>query len=177
MTLPGSEGSSLPITEARIVVGVDGSPAAETALRWAADETSLRHAELEVVSCWSAPPAVTPAAVMMSEEVSELLETSARRAADHGARIARLRGHQITVHPVLKSGSPGPCLVECSERAELLVVGRRGRSMAAEVLLGSTSAFCLHHAHCPVVVVSAPPRQEQPPASEPASQLAEASRA
>jgi nucleotide-binding universal stress UspA family protein len=156
------------------VVGVDGSPGAEKALRWAADEAALRHAELDVVSCWSAPPAITPAAVVMSGEVSELLEKSARLAADHGARIARLRGHQITVHPVLMPGSPGAGLVECSEGADLLVVGRRGRSIAAEVILGSTSAFCLHHAHCPVVVISEPGRQEQRRASERESQLAEA---
>jgi nucleotide-binding universal stress UspA family protein len=173
MTSPRSGGSVSTSTQARIVVGVDGSPAAEEALRWAADEASLRHAELQVVSCWSAPPAVTPAAVLMSGEVSELLETSAGRAADQGARIARLRGHQITVHPVLMPGSPGACLVECSEGADLLVVGRRGRSVAAEVLLGSTSAHCVHHAHCPVVVVSTSARQEHRSASD----LAAANRA
>jgi nucleotide-binding universal stress UspA family protein len=166
MTWPGSGGSSLPSTQVRVVVGVDGSPGAEKALRWAADEASLRHAELEVVSCWSAPPAVTPAAVMMSSEVSELLETSARRAADHGARIARLRGHQITAHPVVMRGSPGASLVESSKGAELLVVGRRGRSVVTEVLLGSTSAYCLHHAHCPVVVVSTSGGQDQGRASD-----------
>ncbi len=176
MTAPGGGGSSLPSAHARLVVGVDGSPGAEKALRWAADEAALRHAELDVVSCWSAPPAVTPAAVVMSGEVSELLEKSAHLAANHGARIARLRGHQITVHPVLMQGSPGAGLVECSEGADLLVVGRRGRSIAAEVILGSTSAYCLHHAHCPVVVVSAPGHQEQPPAPELASELAEANR-
>jgi nucleotide-binding universal stress UspA family protein len=155
------------------VVGVDGSPGAEKAVRWAADEASLRHAQLDVVSCWSAPPAVTPAAVMMSGEVSELLETSARRAADRCARIARLRGHRIPVHPLPMRGSPGACLVECSEGADLLVVGRRGRSMAAELILGSTSAYCLHHAHCPVVVVSVAGQLEQRQASE----LAKANRA
>ena len=166
MTAPGPGGSSLPGARARIVVGDDGSAGAERALRWAADEASLRHAVLDVVSCWSAPPAVTPAAVVMSGEVCELLEKSARLAADHGARIARLRGHQVTVHPVLMRGSAGAGLVECSEGADLLVVGRRGRSMAAEVILGSTSAYCLHHAPCPVVVVSTPARQGQRPASE-----------
>ena len=176
MTTPGTAGSSLLRAQARIVVGVDGSPGAEKALRWAADEASLRHTELDVVSCWSAPPAITPAAVVMSGEVSELLEKSARLAAEQAARIARLRGHQITVHPILMRGSPGVGLVECSEGADLLVVGRRGRSIAAELILGSTSEYCLHHAHCPVVVVSAQARQEQR-SSERASQLAEANRA
>ena len=177
MTAPGAGGSPLPTTHARVVVGVDGSPGAEKAVRWAADEASLRHAELDVVACWSAPPAITPAAVVMSGEVSGLLEKSARLAAEHGARIARIRGHQITVHPLVMRGSPGAGLVECSEGADLLVVGRRGRSIAAEVILGSTSAFCLHHAHCPVVVISEPGHHGQRGAAEQASQLAEANQA
>jgi nucleotide-binding universal stress UspA family protein len=153
VTSPRSAGSPPSSAQARVVVGFDGSPAAEPALRWAADEAALRRADLEVVSCWSAPPAVTPAAVVMSAEVSNLLETSARRAADTGVRITRLRGHDITVRPVIVQGPAGASLVEDAEGAELLVVGRRGLSRGAELLLGSTSAYCLHHARCPVAVV------------------------
>jgi nucleotide-binding universal stress UspA family protein len=147
------------------VVGVDGSAGAEKAVRWAADEASLRHAQLDVVSCWSAPPAVTPAVVMMSGEVS-LLERSARRAADQGARIARLRRHQIPIQPLVMRGSPGARLAECSAEADLLGVGRRGRSIATEVIPGSISAYCLHQARGPVVVVSASGQLEQRQASE-----------
>ena len=153
--------SPLSSAHGRVVVGVDGSPAADQALRWAADEAALRHTELEVVSCWSTPPAITPAAVAMSTEVSKVLESSARRVVDHSARIAGLRQDQIAVHRVVMRGSPGASLVGRSDGAGLLVVGRRGRSVAAEVLLGSTSAYCLHHAHCPVVVIPPPERREQ----------------
>jgi nucleotide-binding universal stress UspA family protein len=59
------------------------------------------------------------------------------------------------------------------DRADLLVVGRRDRSIADDVILGSTSAYCLHHAGCPVVVVSASGQLEQRQASE----LAKANRA
>ncbi|MDQ6615107.1 MAG: universal stress protein [Actinomycetota bacterium] len=57
----------------RIVVGVDGSPGAECALLWAADDAARRHGVLEVVHCWQAAPATTPGAVALSDHVAYLL--------------------------------------------------------------------------------------------------------
>jgi nucleotide-binding universal stress UspA family protein len=153
VTSPVSAGSPLSSRHVRVVVGFDGSPNAEEALRWATEEAPLRRADLEVVSCWPMPLTITPAAKVMSGDVANLLESSARRAADDGVRLARLRGYQITVRPVVVRGQPGPSLVERADGTALLVVGRRGRGRGAELLLGSTSAYCLHHARCPIAVV------------------------
>lgn len=48
---------------------------------------------------------------------------------------------------------PSRALVEQSMRAQLVVVGTRGRGGVVGLLLGSISHAVLQRAHCPVAVV------------------------
>jgi nucleotide-binding universal stress UspA family protein len=42
---------------------------------------------------------------------------------------------------------------EAAADADLLVLGSRGHGSFAEAVLGSVGQYCVHHAHCPVLVM------------------------
>jgi nucleotide-binding universal stress UspA family protein len=70
---------------------------------------------------------------------------------------ARTLGRRVdNVEMIAVENSPTQTLVQLTDRAGLLVVGRRGRSGLAGLLLGSVSQQCLQHAYCAVVVVPPP---------------------
>ncbi|NEO26944.1 MAG: universal stress protein, partial [Kamptonema sp. SIO4C4] len=61
----------------------------------------------------------------------------------------------VQVEMQCQVGSPGPLIRDLAKKweADLIIMGRRGRSGLAEVLLGSVSNYVLHHVHCSVCVV------------------------
>jgi nucleotide-binding universal stress UspA family protein len=133
----------------RIVVGVDGSEHGDAALAFAAEEARLRDAELEVLLAW--PPILTTGHWVPVEEESPLREPMELL----DAVIGRVLGPEIDV-PIVRSTpleAPAPALLEASGRADLLVVGSRGRGGFKGLLLGSVGQQCVVHARCPVVVV------------------------
>jgi nucleotide-binding universal stress UspA family protein len=132
----------------RIVVGVDGSPAAQRALRWALDLARPGHAEVEVVHAWQPAVLGGPFASAMIEV--ETGNEAARRTLDE-AIAAEDTGVDVTRN-VSCSGAAGAILDAASD-ADLVVVGSRGRGGFAGMLLGSVSHQVAHHAPCPVVVV------------------------
>lgn len=58
------------------------------------------------------------------------------------------------------SGSPGRTICNFARTwsADLIVMGRRGRSGFSELILGSVSNYVLHHAPCSVLIVQHPVR-------------------
>ncbi|MGN9779468.1 universal stress protein [Micromonospora sp. H33] len=121
-----------------VLVGVDGSEAAELAVGYAADEAARREVEL-VVAHVSRPDEENAAAT------GELLDTAASAA--RGSHP----GLTVTVR-LLRADKPEPALIEASGGAGLVVVGTRGRGGFAGMLLGSVSQALVQHAHCPVLV-------------------------
>ena len=51
------------------------------------------------------------------------------------------------------NGHPAEVLLHAAAGADLLVLGSRGHGRFAEALLGSVAQHCVHHAHCPVLII------------------------
>lgn len=66
----------------------------------------------------------------------------------------RLREEGLTVETRKTKGSPGEVVCDLAENldADYVVMGRRGRGAASELLLGSVSRHVIHNADAPVLV-------------------------
>jgi len=69
------------------------------------------------------------------------------------ARLAawQERYQDIHVERLVQRGRPAQALLDLGDRAQLLVVGSRGRGGLAVLALGSTSQAMMSYALCPVV--------------------------
>ena len=141
----------------KILVGVDGSEKSIAALRWAAALAAQIGATIDVVTTWQTPfPTVELLAIGFKLDLTELNERPEQIALYRNQKsIAGAFGEPSPegVARSVKEGYPALLLVEMSKHFDLLVLGNRGHSPVVETLLGSVSAHCLAHAHCPVVVV------------------------
>jgi len=136
----------------RILVGVDGSRAAEAAVQWALDR--VRPGDT-VVLChaWSLPVTMGFEGPIFS--LSEI-EAGAKELVEEMAEGIRVDKDDITIETEVVYGHPGSTLIEQSAGCDFLVVGSRGYGGFKGLLLGSVSTYVVHHATCPVVVVPAP---------------------
>jgi nucleotide-binding universal stress UspA family protein len=138
-----------------IVVGVDGSPASDAAVSWAAHDAVMRGVTLTLMHVQD-PIARTWSQAKVLEEVAGWQEAEGRGILANASKIAHDIANdtsQITINGELQFSAPGPTLVDRSEDAELIVVGTDGRGALARGLLGSVSSGLVRHARCPVAVI------------------------
>lgn len=142
-----------------IVVGVDGSASSTVAVTWAARNAAMRRVPLNLVHVVppmgmaptvSAEDTAVASYAHFHEEQSRTILEQAREAAIK----ATSRGTAPPSALTLTQTAIVPTLVTLSEQADMIVVGRRGLSALAGTLLGSVSSGLVHHARCPVAVVS-----------------------
>jgi nucleotide-binding universal stress UspA family protein len=136
-----------------IVVGVDGSPGSRKALIWAAAEAADHGADLVVINVWE--HTLLPPAGSVSVSEHYVPEPSQTTAEDLVQVIKEELGEQppVLVRPQVRQGRPAKVLIEDSEGADLLVVGKRGHGGFAGLVLGSVSQHVAAYAKCPVAVV------------------------
>jgi nucleotide-binding universal stress UspA family protein len=143
-----------------VVVGVDGSAGARHALRWALDEGRLRNWPVRAVHAWTSPENHPYRGGAFGSYPSLAVDAGdLRRAAEDQLEKATLELERetdgIKLERQVVQGRAGDVLIDAVSPDDLLVVGSRGHGGFADLLLGSVSQQCVHHARCPVVVVHA----------------------
>ncbi|MEV0173592.1 universal stress protein [Streptomyces sp. NPDC050803] len=137
--------------ERPLVVGVDGSEPSLRAVDWAADEAVLRGVPLRLVyAClWQRYEGVS-----LARDLGRRTgEPSPQEIVGAAAQRARTRQPRLQVSTEVVFEEPEYALVHAGRQASALVVGTRGRSGIAELLLGSVSLTVAAQADCPVIVL------------------------
>jgi nucleotide-binding universal stress UspA family protein len=134
----------------RVVVGVDGSEHGQRALAWAGRYVRATGGHLVAVTAWRHHP--VPSGTPMDLPTDLRPEATARTLLSHALAQAEGDGAEQAEQVVVEA-SAAAVLIDESRDADLLVLGSRGHGGFAGMLLGSVSAHCAHHAHCPVVIV------------------------
>ena len=145
--------ASTPTAPPPIVVGFDGSPAAETALEWAARAAASRSCPLEILAATGPAHEGVAAPIGLSSSVVPGRSHAPDSLVEDARRLAAKVLPEDAVEVTTVAGAAGPALVRASERAQMVVVGNRGHGALGSALLGSVSAAVARHAHCPVTVV------------------------
>ena len=141
----------------RVVVGVDGSPHSEQALRWAAFFAGTVSGRVEAVTAWQYPTAYGVAALPANWDPSHDMGGIVRRSIE---KVFGENGPPVPIEIVVREGSAARVLLDASRGAHMLVVGSRGHGGFVGLLLGSVSASVAEHAPCPVLIAhgdQAPP--------------------
>ena len=147
-----------------VVVGIDGSTAAEAALAFAFDAASRNGWKLVAVHAWDVPAydllivpnghVPIPLADVADDEVRLAAEVLAGFRTDYP---------DVEVEERLVRSPAVSAILSASNDPAMIVVGTHGHGPAMGALLGSVSNGVLHKAHVPVVVT--PPVPDEPSAA------------
>jgi nucleotide-binding universal stress UspA family protein len=141
-----------------VLVGVDESPGADAALRWAIDDSRARHAPLRVVCAYRWAPGYgrIPTHLKTPEPDVENNRRFAAHLVATAVEQVALLATDAQVSGEAVDGNPVPVLIEESAEAAVLVLGSRHLEAFGSAVLGSVGAGVAARATCPVVVVRGP---------------------
>lgn len=140
-----------------ILVGVDGSPESQAAIRWAAEEAVLRSASITLMHV-VAPIVVTWPIDALEFNYSQWQEDNARHLIEQAQKtLQSALCDGVTPTVVVRVPHDGIVteMTTASASASLMVIGSRGLGPIGGMVLGSVSRSLLHHAQCPVAIIKA----------------------
>ncbi|VDH90764.1 Hypothetical predicted protein [Mytilus galloprovincialis] len=153
-----------------VVIAMDGSKEADSALQWFAKNIHQKEDQVKVVYClhhsshytmdpshggsgWN--PFTTLWAANDTKTMSEKFEKESKDAAKVCSHIEELLQKLEINGKVLRvQGDPGHAILTTAEecKATCIVVGSRGVGSLRRTIMGSVSDYILHHSNIPVLV-------------------------
>jgi len=135
-----------------IVVGTDGSPSADAALRRTA-EVAKGGTRVHLVTAY--PDVPTYRETIASSAKAEPIDLRQVAESVLGRESQALAAEGIEVMTHAREGDPAEVIIDVAqeEGADLIVVGARGLSGLQRFLVGSVSSKLFHHAPTSVMVV------------------------
>lgn len=136
----------------RILIGVDGSEESLRAVRLAGElAREVKAEQLRFVVAYDPIPAYLGAPNLDRLIEGRLMEAEAtlKRA------LAEVGDVPSEIHTEMLEGSPAESIINLAKTwdSQLIVLGSRGSSAIADLVLGSTSHKVVSHAPCPVLIV------------------------
>ncbi|WP_350275818.1 universal stress protein [Kribbella sp. HUAS MG21] len=138
------------MNEKKIVVGIDGRPDCENAIRWGAAEAAARGAELHLVHAFVWAEFRVP---LGPSDLAPGLRAAGDQIVAEAVELARKVEPGITVTGSRVDGFPAAVLLAESRTAGLVVIGSRMTGRLLGLIVSSAGTELSAHAHCPVVVV------------------------
>ncbi|MBW4540650.1 MAG: universal stress protein [Myxacorys chilensis ATA2-1-KO14] len=155
----------------KILVALDSSESSQHVFEKALDLAKTNQAELMLLHVLSPTDEAYPMPIYPSFDGiypiqhDELMRSAMQQfSIVEQAGYDKLRSHSlkaevenVLTHMTQSTGDPGELICSTAKQwsADLIVIGRRGRSALTELLLGSVSNHVMHHASCSVLVVQA----------------------
>ena len=141
-----------------IVVGINDSPGAEAALRWAIDDARTRKAPLRLVFAyrWDYRYGEIPIYADVAHSDAQQSRDVAAKVVTQMTDFARELDADIDVDGEAIDGAAAEVLIDESAYASRLVLGSRHLKALGSVMLGSVGAQAAARAVCPTVVVRGP---------------------
>lgn len=134
-----------------ILLPVDGSVHSDKAAEYAADMAKTMNAAIVLLHCRKAVPADLgePNVQQVLERYTKEAETILKPYRD------LLESRNIPIRETIIGGRPGEAIADVAEaeKADMVVMGSKGKSDLEGLIVGSVTHKVLHTAHCPVLVV------------------------
>ncbi len=135
----------------RILVAIDGSPHSDAVVAKSIEYSRLLHGEIVLVYCHLKFPSVL-AQQNRDREISNIINHAERLVKPY---LAQIREADIHVEERLMEEPAGTMISEIAriEKCDLIIMGSRGLTNLASLIVGSVTNRVLQTAPCAVLVV------------------------